>query len=421
MDWIVKSKLRSPNRTQLIAFALVLGGAAFSPTRPLEPPNEELSPVSPDAPPTMDYLTLALHWAPAIYQDTDASNYVGDYLTHFNFDGDYVGKNNWENLEGRTTVPAYVYYAVSETKTHWFLNYSVFHPQDWHEWNPLDRHENDIEGISLAIKKGPGFGELIAMETMAHDVFYQYTNHPGITSGLDDIDGPITFWGGSHPRVFSEAKGHGLYGCDRRCSSAPGGDGILYVPGDRAESPSGGDGNYTRQVRYALIAMDADGSTDGNQGFWYRRNDICDDCTFGSWGRLRGDNYGTNRAKMPWVWTGDKNGPLAAGSMLCDPAFFFDAHLNGTPFEDFSHEYVAHAFRTHETTSDVSLKLLSGPTSALAAVTSLPRAFAPRREAGARSFCLPEAAPPRHASGSRVSALTPKLRFSNETPRQRAF
>jgi hypothetical protein len=34
--------------------------------------------------------------------------------------------------------------------------------------------------------------------------------------------------------------------------------------------------------------------------------------------------------------------------MLCDPAFFFDARLNGPAFESgFSHRYVSHSFRTH--------------------------------------------------------------------------
>ncbi len=66
----------------------------------------------------------------------------------------------------------------------------MFHPRDWHEWNPLDMHENDLEGVSLAIKKGPGYGQLVAMETLAHDVFYQYGNQASVSSGLEDLDGP---------------------------------------------------------------------------------------------------------------------------------------------------------------------------------------------------------------------------------------
>jgi hypothetical protein len=414
---MIKKKLGNLTSSHLVIFALAVGGSTLSRERSYEPEEEDLRAAAGAPELTAALKELALHWAPAIYQDTDSSHYVGDYLTHFNFDGDYEGKNNWENLEGRTTVPAYVYYAVSETETHWFLNYSVFHPQDWHEWNPLDRHENDVEGVSLAIEKGPGFGRLVAMATLAHDVFYQYGNHPGLTSGVEKLRGPVTFLDGSHPRVFSEAKGHGLYGCDGRCDSAPGGDGILYVPGDHAASPAGGDGNYTRQVRYALIAMDADGAADGNQGFWYRRDDICDTCTFGSWGRLRGDNYGTDRAKMPWVWTSDESGPVAAGAMLCDPAFFFDAHLNGAPFDDFSHVYVAHPFRTHELSAEYSKRRPSTQSPSLAAAFSFrPSVFTRSGTATSNSYCRPSARSPEpESAGNRVSALSSKRASPSHT------
>ncbi len=415
---MVKDKLRKLNCTHLVVFALACGGSTLSQTRSSEPRPEDLLAAVGAPELTAQLKDLALHWAPAIYQDTDSSYYVGDYLTHFNFDGDYEGKNNWENLEGKTTVPAYVYYAVTETETHWFLNYSVFHPRDWHEWNPLDMHENDLEGVSLAIKKGPGFGQLVAMETLAHDVFYQYGNHAGISSGIEELDGPVTFVEGSHPRVFSEAKGHGLYGCGRECDSAPSGDGIVYLPGDRAESPTGGDGNYTRKVRYALIAMDANGDSDGNQGFWHRRDDICDTCTFGSWGRLRGDNFGTDRAKMPWVWTADETGPVAAGDMLCDPAFFFDAHLNGAAFDDFSHVYLAHPFRTHQAGSDRPGQQRSERAYSLAAASYRPEAFALSSSAGSHSYCRPGSRPAAQESeGLRISAMTSNLGPLSRTPR----
>ncbi len=333
----------------VMAICLTFGGYAFSGLGEAPAGNlHEVSPPSVEPTRQERYEALARHYAPAFYHDTDSSYYVGDYLTRFNFDGDYNGKNNWENLERFATVPAYVYYAVSETKTHYFINYAVFHPRDWHEWDPLDRHENDLEGVSLAITKSGEFGEVVALETLAHADFWQYSNLPSVSPGLEVIDGPITFRDGSHPRVYVEAKGHGIYGCDSRCEHADDGDGLLYEVGQRAESPQGGSGDYTSRVRYALIAMDSDGSSDGNQGLWYRRDDICDTCTFGEWGKLRGDNYGQNRAQTPWGWRNKDNTPVRRGDMLCDPAFFFDAHLNGAAFgAGFSHEYVSHAFRTH--------------------------------------------------------------------------
>ncbi|HLP40318.1 MAG TPA: hypothetical protein VK465_02320, partial [Fibrobacteria bacterium] len=81
---------------------------------------------------------------------------------------------------------------------------------------------------------------------------------------------------------------------------------------------------------------------------WTRRDDICDNCTFASFGRLRGDNFGENKAMMPWAWDDSNDGPAYAGDMLCDPAVFFDTHLNGVGFDEgVSHKYVDHAYRTH--------------------------------------------------------------------------
>ncbi len=268
------------------------------------------------------YRQLAKHWAPRIYQDTDSSYYEGDFITNFNFDGDYNGKNNWENLNRFSSLPAYVYYAVSETETHYFLHYALFHPRDWHEWLTLDMHENDLEGLSLVVAKDGGFGKLIAMETLAHDEFYQYRAVSSVEPGSENIDGVVSLFEHSHPRVFVEAKGHGIYACDSRCSTAPGGDGIVYVEAGLAEDPLSGEGNYENVYSYSLIAFDADGSLDDNQGFWYRRNDICDTCTFGSWGRLRGDNFGTDKAKTAWAWDDFDDGAVFAGAMLCDPASF---------------------------------------------------------------------------------------------------
>jgi hypothetical protein len=386
-------KLRSLRKSHVLALSLTVGGFV-APALPDDPPFEWNVPAeavrAPSAEQRARQLEIARHWAPAFYQDTARAFYVGDFITKFNFDGDYNGKNNWESLAGLSTVPAYVYYAVSETLTHYFVNYSVFHPRDWHEYNPLDRHENDLEGVSLAIRKTAGMGELVAMQTLAHRGFWQYSNRADVASGLSEVDGGISFRGESHPRVYIEARGHGIYGCDARCDLAVDGDGILYELGDGPESPRGGDGNYTRRYRYAMIAMDADGSDGGDQGLWHRRNDICDTCTFGAWGKLRGDNYGENRAATPWLWREADRGPLRSGDMLCDPAFFFDARLNGAAFRsDYSHHYVSHAFRTH-----FMAEALERPARQAAVLPGLKQLWSrgfelaePRRE---HSLCRPE-------------------------------
>jgi hypothetical protein len=139
-----------------------------------------------------------------------------------------------------------------------------------------------------------------------------------------------------------------VYGCDARCELAPGGDGIVYQEGGTAGLPEGGDGNFERVVSYSLIAFEADGTRDGNQGFWHRRNDICDTCTFGAWGKLRGDDFGENRAKTAWAWDDPDDGAVYAGALMCDPALLFAEHLGSETLGNrYSRRYVSHEFYTH--------------------------------------------------------------------------
>lgn len=294
---------------------------------------------------SLAYEDLARHWAPRFYQDTDSTDYRAEYITKLNFDGDYVGKNNWENLGAYATVPAYVYYSVVESETHYFLGYYTFHPRDWCDSSFCNEHENDLEGVLLVVRKDGGYGSLVVAVTEAHRHLYQYAYASGLSSGSDNVDGTLSLHG-SHPRIFIEAKGHGVYNCDSRCNDAPGGDGIVYTVGDTAQSPTGGSGNWSRVYTYQLIPLD---ETSGDQGFWARRNDICDTCTFSSWGHVRGDGLdGQNAATMPWSWDDPDDDGVFSGALLCDPAQLVDTHLNGSPLDaGFSHSYVFNPYATH--------------------------------------------------------------------------
>jgi hypothetical protein len=137
-----------------------------------------------------------------------------------------------------------------------------------------------------------------------------------------------------------------VYNCDSRCTSAPGGDGIVYTVGSVAQSPGSGSGNWTSVYTYQLIPLD---ETLGDQGLWARRNDVCDTCTFSSWGHMRGDGLDSqNAATMPWSWDDSDDGEVFSGALLCDPAQLVDTQLNGTPVDSgFSHSYVFHPYATH--------------------------------------------------------------------------
>ena len=74
---------------------------------------------------------IAAAFAPVFYQALGDDSRA-DLITNFNFDGDWRGDNNWAHAsDKRFKLLAYVYYAVSETPTHFFIHYAVFHPRDY--------------------------------------------------------------------------------------------------------------------------------------------------------------------------------------------------------------------------------------------------------------------------------------------------
>ncbi|HUQ92834.1 MAG TPA: hypothetical protein VM120_14230 [Bryobacteraceae bacterium] len=165
------------------------------------------------------YRALAEHYAPMVAQETWWMP-KADIPTRFDYDNDFLGGNNWENLE-KGTSQAYVHYAVIETSTHWFLIYNLFHPRDYSDKCVVGScHENDNEGLILTVRKeGSEFGKLLAMETLAHDNIYSFTNDSTIRNGIHDIDGPIEFYETSHPVIFVESGGHGIYGTGLKARS----------------------------------------------------------------------------------------------------------------------------------------------------------------------------------------------------------
>src|SRR5437773_6441748 len=99
---------------------------------------------------------LARHHAPVIFQE--ANDPRKDLLAAFDYDGDWNGDNQAENLASHPLV-ATVYTTVIETPTHWFIQYMPYHPLDWKATNG---HENDTESLLLVVSKSAG---LQAMET----------------------------------------------------------------------------------------------------------------------------------------------------------------------------------------------------------------------------------------------------------------
>ncbi|MBI4909382.1 MAG: hypothetical protein HY820_37535 [Acidobacteria bacterium] len=288
---------------------------------------------------TDPYRPLVEHYAPMFAQETWFQP-KADVPTRFDYDGDFLGDNNWDNLD-KGTSQAYIHYAVMETGTHWFLIYNAWHPRDYSDKCVAGScHENDNEGLILTVlKDGTQFGQLQVMETLAHDNVYAFTNDNSIRGNAHAIDGKIEFYENSHPIVFVESGGHGIYGSTKKVYSRydaskdqfTEGTGNTFVYKGVAERPKHAN---ERKVGYELLpilthwwpraASDQDQkmfdafqpySPSGNRpGIKLPKAGT----TF--WGRKQA----ANKAKPFWGWHDNKtlkNGLLAVGQWGLDPAY----------------------------------------------------------------------------------------------------
>ena len=79
-----------------------------------------------EALPSEQYRGLAEYWAPTIYQDVNETYLTrADIPTRFDYDGDWRGDNNWENLENYPQNPS-AYFSVRETLTHYFIEHDFY-------------------------------------------------------------------------------------------------------------------------------------------------------------------------------------------------------------------------------------------------------------------------------------------------------
>ncbi len=306
------------------------------------------------------YRKMAEHYAPFIAQETwfDAR---ADYLHRFDYDGDWNGDNNWDNLD-KGAPHAYVYYAGMETATHWFLTYNFFHPRDYSD-NCLAGtcHENDNEGVILTIRKdGSEFGRLDLMETLAHNNVYTYTNRRDLRAKLHNVDGALALVEETHPVVFLEAGGHGaLGGADKKSFYNPStgkwkqNTGVTYRYKGKAEVPKGG--GVDREVGYELLPIETEWWAKHEQGDGWRAKTFADYFEyrpFGNRPRGKGAQYAgaflgvkhsANKARPFWGWfdtRGRQKKVLAPGQWALDPAYSVFQSLQFPKGEEWSMDYV---------------------------------------------------------------------------------
>jgi len=320
---------------------------------PLHQPVETVA-FPKEAASTDPHRRLVEHYSPFIAQETWFQP-KSDYLARFDFDGDWEGDNNWDNGETGTSQ-AYVHYAVMETSTHWFLVYNFFHPRDYSDKCVVGTcHENDNEGLILTVQKdGSAFGRLLTMETLAHNNIYSYVNDRRVRSNLHNPDGDMQLYQDSHPIIFIESGGHGVFGYgdhhapySRDQDVFTSGTGVTYIYKGVAERPRHAN---DRNVGYELLPI--------YDNWWVRANQSTNNRTFDAYfvyqpyggrptpplDRISGSFYGrkfaTNSAKPFWGWHDvrtAKRQVLAPGQWGLDPAYGVSQNLRMP--QPFSLEY----------------------------------------------------------------------------------
>lgn len=224
---------------------------------------------------------IAERFAP-VFRQALGDHPRADYLTNFDFDGDWRGDNNWKNTDDtRFRLRAYVYFAASETSTHFYAHYAVFHPRDYKggstagpllsdairegvrrggKYDPTKlsseavlAHENDMEGCLVVAEKNgeePARARVILVETLAHDRFLKYVPEGGAAVASMS---PVRLEG-ARPVLYVEPKGHGVLAYEGGPRQSPQGGTLVYTFAGRAEDPEAA-GREKESVGYELVPL----------------------------------------------------------------------------------------------------------------------------------------------------------------------
>jgi len=331
---------------------------------------------------------IAERFAPIFRQEIGVGkNKRFDYPTRADFDGDWIATNDWRHAE-TYPLPAYVYYSILETRTHYFIHYAVFHPRDWkgglfrtaivdncrhiaEVFDPsravLDMalsHENDLEGVLIVVLKAPA-PHVVFAESLAHSVFTKFATADYIKDHLS-LPQRVHLLAVEDGRpVFSvESKGHGIIDPRGRKPRRI----LVYRFTGTADDPEKRTGNgvgyallsihdtfwnlsreeaksfSSHHRNYSLVSVDFAG-IDGATG----EKRICRNPIGTS---IRGGVGARNFAKLPWGWRSitwrrflfyswDHDQPYP-GAWFFDPAKIIKKHFGLD--RDFSTVYVYHPY-----------------------------------------------------------------------------
>lgn len=224
---------------------------------------------------------VAARFAP-VFRQALGDHPRADYITNFDFDGDWRGDNNWKNADDpKYRLRAYVYFAASETATHFYAHYALFHPRDYKggstagpllsdairegvrrggKYDPTGlsgeavlAHENDMEGCLVVAEKDgedPARARVVLVETLAHDRFFKYAP--------EGAQAPASFarvrLEGQSPLLFVEARGHGVLAFDGGDKQESRRGTLVYTFAGRADDPEAA-GREKETIGYELVPL----------------------------------------------------------------------------------------------------------------------------------------------------------------------
>lgn len=316
---------------------------------------------------------IASHFAPVFHQGL-GNKKRQDYITNFDFDGDWRGDNNWDNADdARFGRRAYVYYAVSETPTHFLIHYAVFHPRDYKggegrgpllsgiiregvrrggRYDPTGlssdavlAHENDMEGcLVVAAKSGTDLMEarVVFIETLAHDRFSKYMTKTEASGGVKRAFDPFELESG-HPLLYIEPKGHGIYAYHGGEKQTPAEGSLVYKFTGRADDP---DKSTQNVIGYDLLPLSttlwprAKSGVNQTFGAAYqygtRTFNVAQTSNkltkrtvkLGTIGAaFRGNTGAPNKARPPWGWSERGEAEASHGEWFFNPAATIKRHF----------------------------------------------------------------------------------------------
>ena len=335
---------------------------AVTPPQPLAPAPASLSAKE------SEMRAIAERFAPVLYQRTagTAEQRRFDYPTVFDFDGDWIGNNNWENAaDPKLKIWSYVYYSVIESDDYYFLHYAFYHPRDWSTVQDrydgvLDQlqvkykdmvgdsmrkeaefnHENDLEGVLIIVEKHAAGGpQPVAIETIAHGhrprALVENTDLD-VTTGKPDLmrveDG--------HTLLYIESQKHGVHAYTNEQSTTD--EPIITLQyGKTTEWNSVKDGEATYELVpiYKTFWKHARETRERNMTFGTVvdfGSAFCDvagarhpDCDIGSVGAaLRGDHLRPDSALTPWAWGDSEDPTFPLGAWFFDPLLVVQRHFD---------------------------------------------------------------------------------------------